>query len=174
MKTVHHTLVTFALFFVASTAHAEIIKVEIVTAIREKPGAIQVGEKTRQILTIDTDKGTVLGEVRTGSTTVAGVELEAVRKRFNQRVEMSAPSAIKISAQGQAASGVGFMPDIDYLLVLSFDVAARTVGIKGSHDGYPSYSILVNGVSAYDFEQGYVAELFGTSDVKVEKAGIPF
>ena len=151
-------------------ASADTIKVEIVTEIRDKPGATQVGEKSRQTLTIDTAAKTVASEWKTGKTVVAGQEITSVRNKFEaQLARANAPFTIAVKATGSTASGVGILPNIDYSLTLSFDTAKHTIGVVGSHDGYPSYTILVGTKKVYDHEQGNLSELVGDGDVTVDK-----
>ena len=65
------------------------------------------------------------------------------------------------------------MPDIDYQFRLLIKPRAKRVQIKGSHDGFPSYSILIDGKRIYDFEQDLFVEapisLMGNSDIEVDR-----
>ena len=63
------------------------------------------------------------------------------------------------------------MPNINY--DFDFEVSEKEITFSGSHDGYPSYNIAINGVSVYDYVQGHLGQLFGTSDVTVARKTVP-
>ncbi|BEV12062.1 hypothetical protein ATDW_25580 [Asticcacaulis sp. DW145] len=151
------------------------LRIEIVTAIRDVGGAIQVGEKSRHVMILDCQSRTFTPmEPTTGYTKLMGRKLEAVRNRFLATLDEAIdPDVFTISALGQTATGVRVLPDIDYRLRITIHARKRQVRITGAHDGFPSYSVLVNGKAVYDFEQNLFIEsytdLLGTSDVVVDK-----
>jgi hypothetical protein len=142
------------------------IDIEIETAIRRMSWATaQVGQKSLQKITVDFATHTVSSTYITGTTHVFGVDLSSVRNSFLiLRPRFSGTSAF-FSVSGETASGVRVMPNINYSF--DFEVSPTEVKFSGSHDGYPSYHIAINSRSAYDYIQGHLGQLFGTSDVTV-------
>lgn len=150
------------------------LKIEIVTAIRPVRGAYQVGEKSRQVLLLDCEKRVLIPlSVTLGDTRIGPIALKAVRNKFTFDLYDSSSERFSMFIQGQTASGVRFMPDIDYRLNISIDVRNRRIRLAGAHDGFPSYSIFVDGKLIYDYEQNIFVEavvgLMGTSDVVVDR-----
>lgn len=149
--------------------------IEIVTAIRDVKGALEVGEKSRQILILDCAKRTLNKPAPTTGKTWVPVfgNRNAVRTRFEASLDDVHDNVFLLSAFGQTASGVYIMPDIDYRLRLAVDPVRRRIHLTGAHDGFPTYSVLVDGRTVYEFEQGLFveayADLAGTSDVPVDK-----
>ena len=99
--------------------------------------------------------------------------LNPVRNNFHSELYDVDGDKFGLSFLGQTASGVRIMPDIDYRFTIVLDARKRRIHIQGTHDGFPSYSILVDGKSIYDFEQNLfvesVTDLAGTGDVTVER-----
>ena len=150
------------------------LRIEIVTAIREVNGAFQVGEKSRQTVLLDCEKRILTSlPVVLGDTKIAGRSLKPVRSKFSADMFDTAGDRFGILALGQTASGVMVMPDIDYRFQMSVDPRRRRIRLSGAHDGFPSYSILVDGKNVYDFEQNLFVESFtdlmGTSDVTIDR-----
>lgn len=143
------------------------IDIEIETAIRRISWAtVEVGQKSLQKITVDFARHTVSSTFSTGTTHVPIVGVvSSVRNSFLiVRPRFSGTSAF-FSVLGETASGVRVMPNINYSF--DFEVSPTEVKFSGSHDGYPSYHIAINGRSAYDYIQGNLTQLFGTSDVTV-------
>jgi len=149
-----------------------VIQIEIETAIRNVSWYTQqVGQKSLQRITIDFDAKTVKDQVFTGTTKILFLELQSIRDKFKvDRIRFVGDKAF-FNATGQTASGVGVMPDIDY--TFDIEVSKGIIKYSGAHDGYPSYNISVDGVSVYDCIQGWIGQLFGSSDVTVLLKKIP-
>jgi hypothetical protein len=150
------------------------LEIQVVTAIRDVGGAFQAGEKSRQRILLDCESRTIaLPEPTLGITDLYIAKRNAVRNAFDANLIEVRDELFVLGARGQTASGVYFMPDIDYRLRLEVDAARRRIRIVGSHDGFPSYTVLVNGKAVYDYEQSHFVrsfdKLLGTSDVEVNK-----
>ena len=143
------------------------LHIDIETAIRKIGWATpQVGQKSLQRISVDFDARTVTSSFLTGKTQVLFVELSSARDSFKlvaPRFEASGHAFFRVT--GQTASGVRFMPNIDYSF--DFDVVPSEIRFSGTHDGYPSYSISNDGKFAYDYMQGSLSQLAGTSDIVV-------
>jgi hypothetical protein len=152
---------------------ASVVFVEIETAIRAVSWATaQVGQKSLQRLTIDFESETVDTQFLTGKTEILGVELGSIRDSFKLiRPRFNANNKAFFSVSGETASAVVLMPNINYQF--EFEVSPDEATYSGSHDGYPSYNIAINGSSVYDFVQGHLGELIGDSDVKVMRQTVP-
>lgn len=156
-----------ALGVVAMPGLAAPVTVEIVTRINAPDP--QAGMKSTQTLTIDFDNKKVTQAFKTGVTTLVGVDLASVRDKFLvENVEFtSAPSVrVGMTVRGQTASGVLFMPNIDY----KFQLAVTPVGngaISGCHDGYPAYIVKVGSKTVYERQHLaiHVTNLLGTCDI---------
>ena len=150
------------------------LKIEVVTEIRDVGGAFEVGEKSRQAMLLDCDKKLLTQfPMVMGSTKIGPITLKPVRNKFKSDLYDSENDIFSLFILGQTASGVMVMPDIDYQLRLSIDPRKRRVRILGSHDGFPSYSVLIDGKAVYDYEQNLFieapAELMGSSDITVDR-----
>ncbi|MDR7099361.1 hypothetical protein J2X04_001708 [Lysobacter niabensis] len=149
------------------------LTVEVVTTIRNVKGAIETGEKSRHVMTLNPASGLVTERVLLGTTDLLIYKMEAIRSKFTATSSYENDDRYRIRARGSTASGVGVFPSIDYDLAFGIDLVGRTIEITGTHDGFPSYSVLVNGKTVYDFVQGHMLKswplLYGTSDVTVQK-----
>jgi hypothetical protein len=144
------------------------VKIEIETAIRRMSfWTAQVGQKSLHTLLVDFDKKQITSSYSTGITHVLGVPLKSTRDKFEVSSVRFRDSLASCRALGQTASGVKFMPDIDYDLYISLAIKPRIIAITGSHDGYPSYNVSVNGKSVYDFVQQDISQLRGPMDQQV-------
>jgi len=56
---------------------------------------------------------------------------------------------------------------INHNLELSLDRKSGDWSVNGTHDGFPSYEVMVDGKVIYDFYQGRDRELAGSGDVEV-------
>jgi hypothetical protein len=165
----------------------------IETAIRRQSGlTAQVGRKSLHTITVDFDfdprvpfipsqerasrviegfrraQGPITQKYVTGKTNIGPVSLGSLRDDFrliSPRVQPRVSASFSVI--GQTASGVAIMPNINYQLDFVISLSPKLVKIKGSHDGYPSYNVSVNGRTVYDYVQGHLGELFGKSDVAV-------
>lgn len=140
--------------------------VNIVTHILA--GDPQAGMKSTQTVVVDFDKKKVTQTFSTGVTNV-GFDIGSVRDNFVvENEDFSAVGRVGFTVRGQTASGVMFMPNINY----EFHVALTPAGkgaLEGCHDGYPAYSIDVDGKKVYDFAHKKIdlIKLFGACDVLV-------
>lgn len=144
-----------------------IINIEIETAIRKLSwGSFQAGQKSIQKVFVNFTEKTISSEYVTGHTEILGVSAGSIRDGFtitNKRFATDLSASFK--ATGATASPVGFMPNINY--EFWFDLSPTKMWFWGSHDGYPSYNIAVNGNSKYDYVQGHLGQLMGDSDIQV-------
>lgn len=130
----------------------------------------QAGMKSRQTITIDFGNRTVAQKFETGTTDFFGVSLSSARDRFIFKdVVFPRPGVTTFKVEGETASGVRVMPNINY----EFAVEARsngTVSVKGCHDGYPAYTVRYGGREIYSFrhQPRNLIELFGTCDIEVD------
>ena len=146
--------------------------VEIETAIRNVSWATaQVGQKSLQTITIDFNSQKITTKPPTiGKTKIGPISLNGARNDFRLiSPHFVTPAYAAFSAKGQTASGVRIVPDIDYKFNIQISLSPRLIVIAGSHDGYPSYNIAVNGKSVYDYVQGHLGQLLGDSDVTIPK-----
>lgn len=143
------------------------VKIEIETAIRKLSwSSFQSGEKSIQTVEVNFSKETISSEYRTGHTEVLGISVGSIRDGFNiENKHFSADGIASFRATGETASAVGCMPNINYSFW--FKVSPKIVLFGGTHDGYPSYNIAINGKSEYDYVQGHLGQLLGDSDISV-------
>lgn len=163
--------------FAMSAARADEIRVEIITDIR--PVSLltfQAGEKSRQMIIFDTSRRTITSEFQTGKTSVLGFDFSSIRNNFTVNGSNFSGQRASVTAKGQTASAVGFMPDIDYQFSIVADLQASRISITGCHNEYPSYRILINGTQVYDREQTGAAltGLIGVCDINVSIDGVRY
>jgi hypothetical protein len=146
-----------------------VMQIEIETAIRKASRfTAQVGQKSLQKITVDFDRRSVSQEFRTGKTSILIIDLKSIRDNFRLVPKGFTQAGVaSFSVSGQTASAVHVMPNINYQF--EFEATPNKVVFRGSHDGYPSYRITINGNQAYDCVQGHLGELFGDSDVNVPR-----
>ena len=143
-----------------------IVKIEIETAIRDLSwGSFQAGQKSLHTILVDLTNQKIESSYKTGHTEILGWSVNSIRDGFNIGDMKFFLKGVLFKAGGQTASGVGFMPNINYKF--GFFVSPTHILINGSHDGYPSYSVTVNGKLIYDYVQGWLGQLFGESDIDV-------
>ena len=143
------------------------LHIDIETAIRRLSWATpQVGQKSLQRITVDFTARTVTSSFMTGKTSVLFQDLSSARDSFKLIApRFNSTGGAFFEVRGQTASGVRFMPDIDY--AFSFEASPHEVTFSGAHDGYPSYKIDVGGKPAYDYVQVNMRQLLGTADIVV-------
>lgn len=113
----------------------------------------------------------------TGTTDIPGLgKKEGIRNKFQIDEKSISDNKLDFWMKGETASAVGVLPNINYNLHFKLDLDNRTFSIGGNHDGYPSYVVNIAGTEIalqkiYDFEQGYLLELFGSGDVTVSESG---
>ena len=152
------------------------VLVEIETAIRRQSWATaQVGQKSLQTVTVDFGSRKITETHTTGKTNIGPITVGSIRDNFTLGRPTFGPSGnASFSVKGETASAVGFMPNINYEFSILLSSSPRLVTVTGSHDGYPSYNIAVNGKSVYDHVQGHLGELLGDSDVTVLRKAVPW
>ena len=150
------------------------VTIEIETAIRRQSWVTaQVGRKSLQRLIVDFQRRTVAQEFLTGTTKIACLELGSIRDNFALiKPRFNEAGKAYFSVSGETASAVGVMPNINYSF--DFEVSSTEVQVSGSHDGYPSYNVAVNGNSVYDYVQGYLWQLAGDADIQVARQAFRF
>lgn len=147
---------------------AEPVRVEVVTRILSFDP--QAGMKSTQVLLIDFDRKTITPSFSTGVTGIGPIELGSVRDKFVvDTIDFATPGRVGFTARGQTASGVLFMPNINY----KFNMAVTPKGkgaLSGCHDGYPAYQVKVAGKSVYDFKHKPLSliKLFGECDIEIK------
>jgi hypothetical protein len=145
------------------------LNIEIETAIRKMCWATpQVGQKSLHRIIVDFSRRKISHQFLTGNTSVLMLKLDSVRNNFQLvRVRFSENGKAFFSVSGETASGVRVLPNINYQF--DFEAEGNEVEFSGSHDGYPSYNIAVNGVSAYDYVQKNIWRLAGDSDIVIQR-----
>lgn len=146
-----------------SMAIAQAVKVEITTQIL--PFDPLPGMKSKQTLLVDFAQRKIMQSFTTGVTDV-GFEIGSVRDKFEVENVAFENGRVGFTARGQTASGVMFMPNINYRFYFSVTPAGGGV-LSGCHDGYPAYEVLVAGKKVYDFthKSMNLVKLFGTCDI---------
>ena len=123
----------------------------------------QSGTKSYQEVSIDTDAGTATSTYSTGKTTVGGRQYSSRSDDFTVS-QVSGDNGVYTAAIDGTTGSKWFPANIDY----SFDVVINEntgeVFLVGSHDGYPSYMIRLNGELIYDYQQDDIWDLFGDAD----------
>jgi hypothetical protein len=154
----------------ASDASAQQYVIEIVTAIRNvSPLSFEVGEKSRQKITINYANSSMKTEFTTGTTSVAAIDLSSVRNDFHISGQSFTGNIASVMATGETASGVRIMPNINYTFTIKINKAQSKVWLSGCHNEFPSYTVIVNGKQVYDRTQTGTAVigLLGTCDIVV-------
>lgn len=134
-----------------SSAVAKSINIEIVTEIREPDN--QAGVKSRHVIAVDYDAESVSATVETGTTDFGEVQLDSIRNEFKIDQKHFTGNTAAIGAVGSTASAVGILGSIDYDLTIRVNVDKRMAWVDGTHNEYPSYTILVDGKKVYDRRQ---------------------
>jgi hypothetical protein len=151
-----------------SAGMASIVVIEIETAIRKISWAsFQAGQKSLHSITVDFGSKKTVATYTTGHTKIAGFQVGSIRDKFlliGNR--FNGGGTALFTAVGETASAVGVMPNINYTFQL--EVTPHSVKYSGTHDGYPSYKILVNGATIYDYVQGHIGQLLGSEDIEVK------
>lgn len=158
-----------ALLATLHAAHAATVRIEVLTQIL--PFDPQAGMKSTQTLEIDFDKKKVSQSFKTGVTGLGPIQLASVRDQFLvENIDFSSPGRVGLTLKGQTASGVLFMPNINYKFFLAVTLSGGG-SVSGCHDGYPAYQVKVSGKTVYDFrhESVNLVKLFGTCDIDLKK-----
>jgi hypothetical protein len=121
-------------FFGIADAHAQQDVVEIVTAIRNiSPLSFEVGEKSRQKVTINYANSTVKSEYTTGTTNVVGIDVSSIRNSFKISGQNFSGNLAAVTAKGETASGVGIMPNINYGFSIRINKPQSKAWVSGCH-----------------------------------------
>lgn len=128
----------------------------------------QSGVKSQHFFFIDFEKKSVTDSYETGVTEFFGIDLASIRDNFSISEINFKDDIVTFIVKGTTASGVGFIPNIDYKFKLKVNKNGEG-SIVGCHDGYPAYLIQFNGKNIYEFkhEPKEVLKLFGSCDIEV-------
>ncbi|WP_282610885.1 DUF3238 domain-containing protein [Pelagibius sp. Alg239-R121] len=142
--------------------------VQVVIETRILEGDPQAGMKSRHVIQVDFSSKQVQHIFETGTTDFFGIELQSARDNFVVSGVNFSDDTASFKVIGETASGTRVLPNIDY----SFSMTVNRDGsatVSGCHDGYPAYSIVVEGKSVYAFKHKPIQllSLFGSCDVKV-------
>lgn len=148
--------------------------VVVETRIKEGALSFQAGMKSRHTVKIDYSSRSLSSDFLTGVTNLVGIELGSVRDRFTVYSPIFSGEVASFIMEGQTASAVGVLPNINYRFTITVDRAAREIVVSGCHDGYPSYSIIVGDTEVYSFEQEFLAALFGSCDIVVASRTVKY
>lgn len=158
---------TLAAVMAASDVHANENMSVVQIETRILPFDPQPGIKSLQTLSVDWPSKSINSEFQTGVTTFFGITLASVRDNFTVSEAVFSGDNVRVRATGETASGVRFLPSIDYDLVIEISRGAAEGRVTGCHDGYPAYFVRVDGSEVYRFEHRPVRlhALFGTCGV---------
>lgn len=158
-------LVCAASLSATSVRAADPVKVEITTRILDFDP--QAGMKSTQTLLIDFDSKKISQAFKTGVTHV-GFDIGSVRDKFVVDSVVFSSGRVGFTARGQTASGVMFMPNINYKFFIAV-TPKGTGAIEGCHDGYPAYEVTAGGKRVYEFAHKSLdlVKLFGDCDIAV-------
>lgn len=158
-----------------SVAHAEVLELEIRTAIEEP--ACQSGMKSTHTITTNINSRDVEDEqILTGKTNILGCDFGSINDRFKTVGHYRTKDSIKFTVVGSTATiaTLGLGASIDYEFVVEINFKDRTLTFSGKHDGYPTYYVEVNGNGAYKFNQTNLTKLAEPMDISVEPQTISF
>jgi hypothetical protein len=102
---------------------------------------------------------------KTGVTKVFGEEFGSRGDDFSATVRRTGDS-LTVGMTGETASKL-FPFMINYDLDVRFNPGSGRWSVSGTHDGYPSYVVTVDGVVIYNYQQGFIGQLLGCCDVQV-------
>lgn len=138
----------------------------VVTVIR--PPDAQAGVKSQQTVRIDPVTGKLVSNTYSTGVTHAGLTLPSIRDNFTA-TSSPTPAGYKVNLSGETASAVQILPNINYDVQIYYNRSTDTVTLRGAHDGYPSYEIYQGNTQIYDYQQGFLGQLAGDSDVSIKK-----
>lgn len=99
-------------------------------------------------------------------TELFGREWDSVFDGFSEGVRNTGDSVI-VDMTGKTGSLFMFGIEINYDLSLRFNRTSGTWSVSGTHDGFPSYVVTVDGVMIYNHNQGSLSQLLGCCDAEV-------
>lgn len=159
----------------ASAHTVSLNQVAITIETRIDPPDPQAGMKSVHKIIVNFNSESLQEQFSTGTTTIFGTTFSSIRNNFrSQAVKWdrknrgSGHRVVTLSISGHTASGVRVLPGIDYRFSIHL-TDSREIRIDGCHDGYPSYSIKVDGSQKYyhKHKPTRLYKLFGRCDVKV-------
>jgi hypothetical protein len=126
------------------------------------------GIKTQQTVQVDFARKTISQDFKTGKSDLGITQLDSIRNDFKIEDVVFASGKATFTLKGQAASGVGFLPDIDYRFNVTLWPDGHSI-IRGCHDGYPAYRVKVAERQEYFFPHGELelSKLLGTCDIRL-------
>ena len=125
------------------SSQSGVSELRVVTEIR--PPDPQAGMKSTQVALVDRNRGELLETgYKTGVTKVFGEEFGSRGDAFSVGVRRTGPS-LTVDMMGETASRL-FPFMINYDLDLRFNPRSGRWSVSGTHDGYPSYVVTVDGV----------------------------
>jgi hypothetical protein len=141
--------------------------VNVTTEIR--PPYVEAGVKSNQTVIVDPDSGMLIySGYSTGTTQLFGISFSA---RQLGTSGFSATSTLQngstyVNLNGE--TGSKFVPlNINYNFRVGYNPNTQSATVIGTHDGFPSYIVTVNGTQILNFQQtGGVLNLAGSGDVK--------
>ena len=160
------------IFILSDTQAQTNTQVSIETEIL--PFDTQSGLKSKQTLSIDFNRKSITPKFETGVTNfnIPGVtdtdilKLRSVRDNFNVRNVSFSKDKVSFIATGETASGIRLLPNINYNFEFTIWKDGRSI-VRGCHDGYPAYRIMISGEERYFYEHAPkdVVKLIGECDI---------
>jgi hypothetical protein len=121
--------------------------------------------KSTQEVVVDKGTGSFSQSFKTGHTHLLGHDFSSRGDDFRASVSESDRS-ITVNMKGETASRL-FPFMIDYDFTVTYDRASGYSSVYGTHDGFPSYVLSVDGQVIYNYQQGFIGQLLGCCDVTV-------
>jgi len=154
--------------YAPNNAAAPTATINVVTEIR--PPYIEAGVKSNQTVVVNTNNGQIVSSTyNTGTTQLFGIDFSARQLGTNG---FSATSTLQngstyVTLNGE--TGSKFVPlNINYNLTVGYNPNTQSAIVLGTHDGFPSYVVTVNGTQVLNFQQtGGVLNLAGSGGVTV-------
>ena len=162
---------------VANTAvPASTVTIVVQTAIT-KPWIVELGVKSTQTVVVNTNTGQIVtSDATTGTTNFLGIREVTARTLgttgFSTAVNPIPNSGgFVLNVTGDTGSAFYPFGNIDYNYTIIYDSATKTVSLVGAQDGFPTYTIKLDGAIIYNRQQdsgvfGSKA-LIGDSDVVI-------
>lgn len=163
------------LVFYAPLVKSNTVDIVIRTAI-EKPDC-QSGMKSIHTIKVNLDTREVQDEnYITGTTNILGCDFGSVNDNFKTFGHFQTEDRVKFTATGSTATIVtlGLGPSIDYQFTFDVNVKNKTVTFSGAHDGYPTYYVMINNSTKYQFNQTQISKLADPLDVTVNEKVVSF
>lgn len=127
--------------------------------------SVALGIKTDHSFKVDDKTGKVSNEQKYTGKTFGWVPASST---LTQSVKKEG-CLLTVNLKGTAHNWANpFLGSIDYNLTFTINPVTHETTLRGTHDGYPSYSIMGNGHS-YRFRETSVFSLYGSGDITVNK-----